>query len=219
MEEKRSLNFEVRQQNDGELMLSGYCNVTGKKSQQLSTFKEVTEKDKNGNESKVMKKIYFTEEIAEGTFDRAIRKARIEGREIPLLEGHKYSEVIATTKDKTLSLKEDYIGLKVESRVLPSKKKYYDKIKKGNFGMSFGMKVLKDKWIELRDGTFHRIVQAIELIEVTATENPAYKSSIIEARDLGSENIEYRYVGNIEEVRTKEISDIDKTLAKLRSRL
>ena len=50
--------------------------------------------------------------------------------------------------------------------------------------MSFGFRVLADKWKKLSNGTFERTIDALDLLEVSVVRNPAYPQSAIAARGI-----------------------------------
>lgn len=166
--------MEVRKIENG-IEVVGYANVTGSKSYVLE--------DSNG--------FKFTEEITEGAYKKALKRAKIEDRSILFLDEHMPSEVMAQTGDNTLELDVDNIGLKVKSQI--TNPKYFPKFE-NRTSMSFGFRCLEDKKIPTLDGktSYHRVVEDIELFEVTRTDNPAYAKSQLEKRGL--ENIEYRNI-------------------------
>ena len=50
--------------------------------------------------------------------------------------------------------------------------------------MSFGFRVLSDKWKKLSNGIHERTVEELELLEVSVVRNPAYPQSAIAARGM-----------------------------------
>lgn len=165
--ELRANNVELRGVNDetGELTVSGYVNKTGEWSQPLGREKR------------------FIERILPGTFTRALQK----GNDVDLLAEHDSSKLLASTKNGSLSLREDDNGLFMEARISPTSwgKDYHQLIKDGLLtNMSFGMAVGKDNWEKRSDGLYERSIEDINLVEVSVVKNPAYVQSTIQARSI-----------------------------------
>ena len=125
----------------------------------------------------------FREKICRGAFDKAIQTAP----RIDFLAEHDSSKLLATTENGSLELWEDSEGLKMRARICPTSygKDMYE-LMKGNLvrHMSFGFRVISDKWKKLSNGTFERTVDALELSEVSVVRNPAYPQSAIAARGI-----------------------------------
>ena len=125
----------------------------------------------------------FREKICRGAFDKAIQTAP----RIDFLAEHDSSKLLATTENGSLELWEDSEGLKMRARICPTSygKDMYE-LMKGNLvrHMSFGFRVVSDKWKKLSNGTFERTVDALELSEVSVVRNPAYPQSAIAARGI-----------------------------------
>lgn len=155
--ELRSENMEFKSE-DGALKVSGYVNKVGKWSQPL------------GKENR------FVEQIKPGTFAKALQN----GNDIDLLAEHDSSKLLASTKNGSLVLREDEIGLHMEARISPTSygKDYHTLIKEGIIqNMSFGMQVLKDTWKKRADGLLERSIEELKLFEVSAVKNGAYSDS------------------------------------------
>lgn len=125
----------------------------------------------------------FREKICRGAFDKAIQTAP----RIDFLAEHDSSKLLATTENGSLELWEDSEGLKMRAKICPTSygKDMYE-LMKGNLvrHMSFGFRVISDKWKKLSNGTFERTVDALELSEVSVVRNPAYPQSAIAARGI-----------------------------------
>lgn len=165
--ELRANNVELRGVNEetGELTVSGYVNKTGEWSQPLGREKR------------------FIERIVPGTFTRALQK----GNDVDLLAEHDSSKLLASTKNDSLTLREDDNGLFMEARISPTSwgKDYHTLIKDGLLtNMSFGMAVGKDNWEKRSDGLYERSIEDISLVEVSVVKNPAYVQSTIQARSI-----------------------------------
>ncbi|MGO5075194.1 HK97 family phage prohead protease [Clostridium sporogenes] len=171
-------------------IIKGYINSVERDSREMTTAK--------GG---------FVEQVRSGTWKNAISKKD----DIPMLLNHNKNRRLASTKEKTLKLIEDNIGLYAEARV-------YDKevIKKAEnnelTGWSFGFSKIKDSWGKSDSGVDRRYLEEIDVTEVSVlddTRTPAYFGTSIENRDNIEINIEQRAVADnveisIEEVKTKE---------------
>ena len=125
----------------------------------------------------------FREKICRGAFDKAIQTAT----RIDFLAEHDSSKLLATTENGSLELWEDSEGLKMRAKICPTSygKDMYELMKSNLVRhMSFGFRVISDKWKKLSNGTFERTVDALELSEVSVVRNPAYPQSAIAARGI-----------------------------------
>ncbi|MDK7419257.1 HK97 family phage prohead protease [Bacillus paranthracis] len=162
--ELRLINSELTG-SDEDLKVSGYVNKTNQWSQQLGVRKK------------------FVERILPGTFNRALQA----GNEIHFYAEHDPSKILATTRNGSLTLREDEQGLFMSATISDTSwgRDYHTLIKDGIIqNMSFGMKVLKDSWKKLSDGTYERSISDLFLGEVSAVRNPAYAQSTIAARSI-----------------------------------
>lgn len=164
--ELRMNSFNVIENDDeGKLIVSGYVNETGKQSHLL------------GNKKK------FKETIQKGAFTRALSK----GNDIHFLAEHDENKILASTRNGSLTLKEDEKGLLMTAEISDTSygRDYHTLIKDGILrNMSFGFTVDKDKWRKLNDGTYTREVSELTLYEVSVVTSPAYPQSSISARGL-----------------------------------
>lgn len=176
--ELRMNNFNVIEDTSEGLVVSGYVNETGKQSHLL------------GNKKK------FKETIQKGAFTRALSK----GNDIHFLAEHDENKILASTRNGSLTLKEDEKGLLMTAEISNTSygRDYHTLIKDGILrNMSFGFTVDKDKWNKAKDGTYTREVSELTLYEVSVVTNPAYPQSSISARGLNLvEDVE---IPNIEE--------------------
>ena len=164
--ELRMNSFNVIENDDeGKLIVSGYVNETGKQSHLLGTKKK------------------FKETIQKGAFTRALKK----GNDIHFLAEHDENKILASTRNGSLTLKEDEKGLLMTAEISDTSygRDYHTLIKDGILrNMSFGFSVDKDKWNKTKDGTYTREVSELTLYEVSVVTNPAYPQSTISARGL-----------------------------------
>ena len=147
------------------LKVSGYVNRTGEWSQELGTRKK------------------FIERIMPGAFQKALQS----GNEVHFLAEHDNAKILASTRNNSLTLREDENGLFMEATISDTSwgRDYHTLIKDGIIrNMSFGMKVLNDKWEKRSDGMYERSINDIHLAEVSAVRSPAYVQSTIAARSI-----------------------------------
>lgn len=147
------------------LRVSGYVNKTNQWSETLGSRKK------------------FKERIEPGTFKRALQN----GNEIHFYAEHDPSKILASTRNGSLTLREDEQGLFMSAIISDTTwgRDYHTLIKDGIIrNMSFGMKVLKDSWEQLSDGTYLRSISDIQLFECSAVKSPAYVQSTISARSI-----------------------------------
>ena len=139
--------IEVREESDG-MVFEGYAAVFDSPSQPLP----------------------FIEKIERGAFTRSLKSRN----DVKLLWNHDTSQVLGSTRAKTLTLVEDERGLKVQG-VLPNTSAGRDAaelLKRGDVdSMSFGFTVIRDQWSA--DGN-ERTLKAVRLHEVSIVAFPAY---------------------------------------------
>lgn len=165
----------------GESTLSGVVNVPGSQS-------EILTNPISGKK--------FREVIEPGTFAKALENAQ----SVDLLYQHDKEKILSTTDNGSLDLHEDdESGLVMSAKITQTSwgKDAYQMIKDGIVrSMSFGMNVIHDTWLKGADGIPLRIIDEINLIEVSAVRNPAYAASAIEARGIDIAEVE---IPNMEE--------------------
>jgi HK97 family phage prohead protease len=165
--ELRLENLTIRAMSDGEsLSVSGYVNKTNQLSRVLGHSKK------------------FVERIAPGAFQRAIQNRE---HDIDFLAEHEASKILSSTRNDSLRLREDEVGLFMEASITPTSwgRDYYELITSGILrNMSFGFRVLKDEWRSLENGLYERTVLELDLAEVSVVKEPAYLQSTISARGI-----------------------------------
>ncbi|PEI43567.1 phage major capsid protein [Bacillus pseudomycoides] len=162
--ELRSNKVALASNSEG-LIVSGYVNKPGALSEVLGTAKK------------------FREKITPGAFKRAIENR---SKDIDFLAEHDSKQVLASTRNESLTLREDGEGLYMEAQISPTTygKDYYQLISDGLVrNMSFGFTSLKDSWNQV-GGVMIRTIEELELFEVSAVRNPAYSQSSLAARDI-----------------------------------
>lgn len=156
------------------LHISGYVNVPGRQSRPVITRKH----------GKVI------EVIEQRAFERALARAE----NINMLLDHNHDRVLASTKESTLTLKEDEVGLRAEAvitdeEVIANKEKLR--------GWSFDMRKVVDALEERAEGLPIRHVKDFDMSEITLVLNkvPVYSSTSIELRAEDEDEIETEHRG------------------------
>ncbi|WP_191556122.1 phage major capsid protein [Metabacillus idriensis] len=153
-------------ENQNEMIVSGYVNKTEQLSEVLGSAKK------------------FREKIRRGAFQRNIAQKK---RDIDFLLEHKSDQILASTRNESLQLEEDSVGLKMTAKIAKTTygKDSYELIKSGILrNMSFGFRTIKDSWISKEPGLFERTIEELELFEVSVVKDPAYATSSIAARSI-----------------------------------
>lgn len=174
------MQIEIR---ENSIKLEGYVNVVKRNSRILN------HKDKGK----------FIEQIDVGAFKRALERAK----DVKLLFNHKAERELGSIMKGNLKLKEDAIGLKVECEIADPEVVEYAKRNQLK-GWSFGFKSLKEKWHDGFNDVKRRLVQELDLSEVSIlTGTPAYYATSVEMRSYSFEDEQYFYNKNL--IRLKEI--------------
>lgn len=163
--EKRNLTtnqVEIRESEDGLRTITGYAVKWEMKSHPLGWFRRFKEMFKRGA---------FSDSL---TADDQLA-----------LWSHDTSKVLGRTKNGTLRLFEDEIGLRFELD-LPNTtlgNDAYETIKRGDVeGVSFGFRMLKEEWNETDPDNIIRTISKAKLIEISPVAFPAYPDSQVSAR-------------------------------------
>lgn len=158
------------------VILDGYVNVTQRESRELSS--------PSGK---------FVEEIMPRTFERALMK----NPNVDLLFNHEKNRKLGSTQTGELELREDNVGLRAIAKITDAE--VIEKARKNELrGWSFGFNVIKDTWKNREDGMRKRIVEEMNLAEISVLDRtPAYIATSIESR--GEEDI-------LNETRSEEFS-------------
>lgn len=152
------MNIEIRA--DG-IHFDGYVNVTGKMSKPVI--------------------IPSRQRVIETIEERAFQTALGQTSNVEIWLDHNPNRVIAQTKDGTVELREDTIGLRASGVITdPEVVQNAKRLR----GWSFGMKKVKDQIEERADQLPLRHVKSFELghIALLLNKNPAYSSTSIELR-------------------------------------
>jgi hypothetical protein len=151
-------NVETRQEDDGKMRLSGYAAVFNDASVPLP----------------------FRERIAPGAF----RKTLSETPDVRLLINHE-GLPLARTKNNTLALTEDEVGLRFDAELPDTSeaRDLYTLIERGDVDqMSFAFRVIRQKW---NDDRTERTLTEVSLSDgdVSVVTYPAYPTTSVEARE------------------------------------
>lgn len=181
--EKREIlttKIELREEDDGKRIISGYAVKWEKKSQVLGYFRK------------------FREQFKKGAFTDSLEKD-----DQRFLWSHDTSKVLGRTKNGTLRLNEDEIGLRFELEIPKTTlgNDTYESIKRGDVdGVSFGFRMESHEIEEPDDDLVLRTVTKAKLLEVSAVAFPAYPDSEVSARGYDPMK---QYVEETQELRSK----------------
>lgn len=154
--------IEIREDDNGNRTLIGYAVKWEKKSLVMGYYRKFREQFKNGA---------FTETLRND--------------DQRFLWSHNTSKVLGRTKNNTLRLSEDAVGLRFELD-LPNTtlgNDTYVSIKRGDVdGVSFGFSMISEEIQEPDDDLMLRTVTKAKLLEVSAVAFPAYPDSEVSAR-------------------------------------
>ncbi|PEI73435.1 HK97 family phage prohead protease [Bacillus wiedmannii] len=163
--EKRELlssNLEIREVEGGLRTIVGYAVKWEMKSVTMGYWRRFKEQFKRGA---------FTDSL---TQDDQLA-----------LWSHDYSQVLGRTKNGTLRLFEDEIGLRFELDLADTTlgDDTYKTIKRGDVdGVSFGFQMVKEEWDESDPDNVVRSVTKAKLVEISPVAFPAYPDSQVSAR-------------------------------------
>lgn len=180
------MKIEIR--ND-KAVVSGYVNAVGRDSRPIT--------DVRGK---------FVEQIEPGAFRASLERSE----NVDLLLNHDKSKVYASTKDGSLKLTEDSIGLRAEAVL--SDAEMIRKARSGEFrGWSFGMYVGDSAMEERAEGIPRRHVKSLNMFEVSLIDKsriPCYVGTSVECRAEGEDVLaELRYSEEEPEIVEEERSE------------
>lgn len=165
MKIERRFLHELRAESQGdEMSLVGYASKFGAQSQDLGGFRET---------------------VMPGAFARSIR----EGADVKFLMNHDPSMIMGRTKNKTLTLGEDETGLrfKVTLPKTQAARDLHALVSRGDIDQcSFAFTVKDQTWSDERDGNgdmyASRLLNDVDLMDVSAVTYPAYLDTEVDAR-------------------------------------
>ncbi|MCI1593223.1 HK97 family phage prohead protease [Heyndrickxia oleronia] len=156
--------IDIREEENGSKVLSGYAVKWEMKSVVMGYYRK------------------FREQFKQGAFTESLQKD-----DQRFLWSHDTSKVLGRTKNNTLRLVEDSIGLRFELDLPKTTlgNDTYESIKRGDVdGVSFGFNILPggEEIEEPDDDLMLRTVTKAKLLEVSAVAFPAYPDSEVSAR-------------------------------------
>lgn len=157
-----SESIEIREDDDGNRTITGYAVKWEKKSVVMGLFRK------------------FREQFQKGAFVNSLSSD-----DQRFLWSHDTSKVLGRTKNGTLRLNEDEIGLRFELDLPKTSlgNDTYESIKRGDVdGVSFGFRMIDQDLQEPEDDLMLRTVKQAKLFEVSAVAFPAYPDSEVSAR-------------------------------------
>lgn len=177
-----SNSIEVREDDNGARTISGYALKWEMKSHTMGYWKR------------------FKEQFRKGAFSDSLTSD-----DQLALWSHDTSKVLGRTKNGTLRLSEDDVGLRFELD-LPNTtlgNDVHETIKRGDVdGVSFGFQMNKQEWDEADPDNIVRTVTKAKLVEVSPVAFPAYPDSQVSAREYDP------YKKHIEELQKEELPKI-----------
>ena len=162
---------ELRVEGDHKPMITGYAAVFNSKSEDLGGFREY---------------------VKPGAFTKTLKES-----DVRALVNHDPNYVLGRTKNGTLKMKEDNLGLhfEVEPPNTGWARDLMTQIKRGDIDQaSFGFKTIKDDWRQ-EDGENVRDLQECRLYDVSVVTQPAYSQTSVACRS------------RVEALKTKEPGD------------
>lgn len=154
--------IEIREDEHGNRTLTGYAVKWEKKSHVLGYYRK------------------FREQFKQGAFTESLQRD-----DQRFLWSHDTSKVLGRTKNNTLRLTEDSIGLRFELDLPKTTlgNDTYESIKRGDVdGVSFGFNMITQDIEEPEDDLMLRTITKAKLLEVSAVAFPAYPDSEVSAR-------------------------------------
>jgi len=156
-------DFEIREEEDGRLTLSGYAAVFNRNSEDLGGFVEI---------------------LRPGAFRNVLQ----DEPDVRALLNHDPSTVFARTKNGSLTLEENQTGLKFTASIDPSDddgKRVYQKVQSGlmdQCSFAFSVDGEGQTWTEKKDKVFREIHNVNYLGDVSVVTYPAYTQTSVQAR-------------------------------------
>ena len=141
-------------------------------------------------------------ELYKGTFEKVAPEAitnSLRNNDIKCLFNHDAALVLGSTKNKTLTLKADNIGLWGEVPINEDDKQaldIYHRVKRGDIDKaSFSFQIVKED-AEMRNGNYVYTLREIDLHEVSIVTFPAYQDTVINARKKQNEQLDNEQLSN-----------------------
>lgn len=118
------------------------------------------------------------DEFQEKFTKECMNETLADGHKIIALFNHSWVNLLGSTADNlTLDLREDGLHFELIPKSFEYDKRIIEFIKSGTIdGCSIGFRILESHWEE-KDGQWFRIIEKIELYEITFTPLPAYEQT------------------------------------------
>lgn len=158
----KKTQVEVREGENGQRTIAGYAVKWEMKSHAMGYFKR------------------FKEQFTKGAFAESLTND-----DQLALWSHDTTKVLGRTKNGTLRLFEDDVGLRFELDLPNSTlgNDAYETIKRGDVdGVSFGFRMVKQEWDENDTENIVRTISKAKLLEISPVAFPAYPDSQVSAR-------------------------------------
>lgn len=142
---------------------------------------------------------YF-EKIDRSAFDETIS----DGHNIFLIYHHNYENILASTRNNTLILTVDEIGLRFKAIInkeLSYANDVYTLVKSGEVrGCSFGFRINEEDYTYNADNdTLHSVLKRVSIYEGTITPIPAYENTEVFARESNLKELEKNKLDDVKE--------------------
>lgn len=157
---------------------------------------------------------YFIEEIAPGAFADTIKG------DVRCLFNHRSENVLGRTKSGTLRLSEDAHGLRFEVDLPKTTlgRDVVELVSRGDVsGCSFDFRAVKQTWDDTKDPP-HRLLQKLEITEISVVTFPAYADTEVAVRSLESARAEAEAVRAEEERKLKNMMAAQRRIAERKAR-
>lgn len=143
----------------------------------------------------------FVERIAKGAFARSLDEASKNETNIYGFWQHDSHYPLGSTRSGKLSLVEDDHGLAFELDTSRFNEMMVGALEDGDLQMSFGFRVRKQEWLTVEHDThtdYERILQDVELTEISLVTHPAYPATDAGLRSLEQFKEEFREADNVD---------------------
>lgn len=135
---------------------------------------------------------FFRERIKPGAFARAIA----EQQDVRALFNHDANFLIGRLGAGTLRMAEDEHGLRVEIDPPDTQtgREVVELIRRGDiYGMSFGFMATQESWDSMEDGVALRILEDVDLFDVSPVTFPAYEKTEVSVRSAAEAVLQERH--------------------------
>lgn len=127
----------------------------------------------------------FVEQIDSKAFNKTLKNKD----DVRALVEHEPSRIIARTKNGTLTLKTDKVGLRAEIQPSDTQtgRDVVESIRRGDLDqMSFGFRLEAEEWEDLEKGVALRTITQAKLVDVSVVAFAAYPQTEVDVRSFQS---------------------------------